>query len=138
MRSPEEVQRMIFLEPPFSISDVKSSHEKSFKSHVRIEPCVGGRMAERIEQPAHSRRHSELLLEKLMSGDHVVNNILVSGASFVVCRPTAVQEFKSALLHKLLESVFNLLRLSVVPQGKKLHFNVGKLSVGLEGHLLDY
>jgi len=50
-----------------------------------------------------------------MSHHHVIYNILVCWACFVIGRPSTVEELKALLLNKLLDKVLLFFSLSIVP-----------------------
>ena len=72
-----------------------------------------------------------------MTFHHVVHYVFVVGASLIVCWPSSIDDFKSALSDKFLDLILDFLRLSGIPHGKIFHLSISKLGMWILIHLLN-
>ena len=81
-------------------------------------------MAEGIDLPTDSRSDSELFKCELVAHLHVVDHVLVVGASFIVHRPASVKNLETALADEVSDVLLHSLSLVSPPHLKEFHLNI--------------
>jgi hypothetical protein len=83
--------------PPFFILIIKSCKEESIEAHLCEETSVCVRMSEGVNLPADSGSDTELLHYEFMTYLHVVDHVVVVGASLIMHGPACIQKLETAL-----------------------------------------
>jgi len=81
-------------------------------------------VAEGIDLPTDSRSDSELFKCELVAHLHVVDHVLVVGASFIVHRPASVKNLETALADEVSDVLLHSLSLVSPPHLEEFHLNV--------------
>jgi hypothetical protein len=81
-------------------------------------------VAEGIDLPTDSRSDSELFKCELVAHLHVVDHVLVVGASFIMHRPASVKNLETALADKVSDVLLHCLSLVSPPHLEEFHLNI--------------
>jgi len=109
--------------------EVTSSKYNSIKSHLSKQAGVSVGVSERIDLPSNPGFDTYFLQEELMTGHHVVDHILVVRASFVVHRPSSVNELELTILGEVPDLALCIVVLFSPPHLEELHLNLSILAI---------
>ena len=105
--------------------------------HPRKEHWSGCRVAERVKVPSVLWHYAERLLEKCVSSDDVVNELLICRAGLVTASPASVDELKPPLMKQLEEDLSRFFILQVPPLFEEPDLRMSKLGLGVCPQMLD-
>jgi hypothetical protein len=110
----------------------------SFVTKICKEPsvCCGVSIGKYV--PSNLWSNSEFLLHELMTHHHVIDEVLVVWASLIRGCPSAINNFKLAILDKFLEFFFDLWFLPAVPHLKVLDLGKTEASARVSGQLIGH
>ncbi len=81
--------------------------------------------------PSNSWGEPNFLFEPIVSKVHVIDDILIMSASFIVHAPTSIHKFKASLLNEHANFVFHVIGLILPPHTEEFHFDICELLGGI-------
>ena len=117
---------------------VDTRKEPGIEAHLSKQARVGIGVSERVNVPANSWDSiiTKLTHEEFVANHHIVHHVIMVSASFVMHRPSGVNEFEAAFFDELPHIIFLLIRLLIPPHGEEFHLNLGEALLFV-GHKLN-